>query len=265
MNSSLYTIQIMHQRLSPLRHGFNYRMYMFYIDLEELPLLHRKLWMFSVDRFNFFAFRKKEHLQLPRENPDQKKMTREHVKDFLKQNNFELVDHKIMLLSNLNILGYNFNPVSFYFILHPDHSPACAIAEVGNTFGELKPYYLSPETLSDKTFYLRAKKYFYVSPFFNHDTTFEFRLQLPAEKLQIHVNDFENDQRVFVSTLTGDKEPLTNLNLLFYFLRFPLVTLRVITLIHWQAFRLFLKKLPFHKKAAHLELQQEVFRKYESK
>ncbi len=252
----------MHHRLAPKKHRFHYNVFMFYIDLDELEFLKKKLALFSLNRFNVFSFRDKEHLQLPIDNPDTSKNTKQHISDYLKSNGIESPIGRIMCLTNLNILGYNFNPVSFYFVFDTKQQILCSVAEVGNTFGELKPYLLSKETLSETTFHLNTTKYFYVSPFFNHDANFDFSLHIPGDTLNIRIDTIDKTERVFISTLTGIKKPLTNLNLLWYSIRFPLLTLRIITLIHWNAFLIFLKKIPYHKKNDLLNLQKDVYRKY---
>ena len=251
----------MHNRLSPKKHSFNYNVFMFYIDLNELDLLKRKLFLFSHNRFNFFSFRDKEHIQLPIDNPDTSKSTREHIIYYLKENGITITDERIMLLTNLNVLGYNFNPVSFYYVFN-GKEPICSIAEVGNTFGELKPYLLTKENLTDNKYHLNTTKYFYVSPFFDHDHNFDFSLTIPNKKLNIRIDTFNKEERVFISTLTGTMKPLTNLNLFWYSVRFPFITIKIITLIHWNALLLIVKKLPYHEKSEHENLQKEVFRKY---
>ncbi|PBQ30833.1 hypothetical protein CNR22_03265 [Sphingobacteriaceae bacterium] len=263
MNSSLYRATVMHNRIKPKSHRFHYNVFMFYIDLDELDVITKKFWLLSRNKFNFFSFRDKEHLQLPLEKPDPSKNTKEHIIDYLKQNGFNYVDQKIMLLTNLNILGYNFNPVSFYFILDRNTTAECAIAEVSNTFREMKPYYLGEETKTGDSFHLHTTKYFYVSPFIDHDTNFDFTISAPKDKLNIRIDDYKDGHRFFISTLTGTKKQLTNANLLLYSLRFPFLTLRIIALIHWQALLLYLKKLPYHKKSKNADLQRGVFRKYE--
>ncbi|WP_379094172.1 DUF1365 family protein [Pedobacter sp. UC225_65] len=105
----------MHHRLAPKKHGFWYNIYLFYIDLDEIGLLDKKLQWFSYNRFNLFNFRDKDHLQLPNENPDQSKNVKQNISDYLRSNQIEIGHGKIMLLTNLCVLGYNFNPVSFYF------------------------------------------------------------------------------------------------------------------------------------------------------
>lgn len=255
----------MHHRLQPRPHRFHYHVFMFYIDLDEIDQLSSKLLLLSRNKFNFFSFRDHEHLQLPIDKPDKSKTTKQHILNYLKQNGVDVVPAKIMLLTNLNILGYNFNPVSFYYCFDNKNAPICAIAEVSNTFREMKPYILNAGHLTGDTFHLNTKKHFYVSPFFNHDANFDFNLKIPADKLNVRIDTFNEEERVFISTLTGVKKPLTNLNLFWYSIRFPFLTLRIIFLIHWQALLLWLKKLPFHKKAENKHLQQGVFRKYQEK
>jgi DUF1365 family protein len=261
MNSCLYKATVMHHRLEPKQHRFHYHVFMFYIDLDEATYLQKKLLLFSNDRFNFFSLRKNEHLQLPLENPDPTKEIKEQLKVYLLQNGVNLDNGKIMLLTNLNVLGYNFNPVSFYFCFNERSQPICAVAEVSNTFREMKPFLLTTDNFKDGKYMLNTIKHFYVSPFMDHDTHFDFNLTIPDEKLNIRIDDFKEGNRFFISTLTGTRKPLNNLNLLWYSIRFPLITLKIITLIHWNAIKLWLKKLPYHKKSENQHLQQNVYRR----
>lgn len=248
--------------MQPKQHRFHYNVFMFYIDLDEIDMLAKRLWMLSKNKFNFFSFNDSEHLQLPIGNPDALKNTKQHLMDYLLQNGVHTSIGKIMLLTNLNILGYNFNPASFYYCFDENNQPICCVAEVGNTFKEIKPYFLGKENLRKNAFHLNTKKYFYVSPFIDHDTNFDFNLTIPSEKLNIRIDDYKDDERFFISTLTGTRRPLTNLNLLWYSIRFPFLTLRIITLIHWQALLLWLKKLSYRKKEDDKHLQKDVFRTY---
>lgn len=265
MNSCLYKATVMHHRLAPKKHRFHYKVFMFYVDLDELELLRKKLFLFSHNRFNVFSFRDKEHLQLPIDAPDTGKTTKAHLLDYLKQNGMDAPVEKIMCLTNLNVLGYNFNPVSFYFVFGANQQPLCSVAEVSNTFCEMKPYFLGAENLYGQKFHLNTTKYFYVSPFFDHDASFDFNLHVPDEKLHIRIDTFNKEERVFISTLTGVEKPLNNAKLLWYSIRFPFLTFRIIILIHWNALLLWLKKIPYHKKNDLLNLQRNVHRKYNRK
>ena len=261
MNSCLYKANVMHNRLQPKQHRFNYNVFMFYIDLDEIELLSKNLFFFSKNKFNYFSLKDSEHLQLPIDNPDKTKSIREQITRYLSENRINIGKGRIMLLTNLNVLGYNFNPVSFYYCYDENNLPLCVVAEIGNTFGELKPFLLNKENLTDNKYYLNTTKYFYVSPFIDHDTNFDFNLTIPTEKLNIRIDDYKNGERFFISTLTGSKKSLNNANLLWYSIRFPFITLKIITLIHWNAIKLWMKKIPYHKKSANQELQKDVYRR----
>lgn len=261
MNSCLYKARVMHNRLSPKQHRFHYDIFMFYLDLDEIDGLGKGLKFMSRNQFNLFNFRDKDHLQLPRENPDTKKNVREHITTYLQQNGVSIGKGRIMVLTNLCTLGYQFNPVSFYFCYDEQDNPVCSIVEVCNTFREMKPYFLGGDTREGDTYHLNTIKYFYVSPFVEMDTQFDFNLQLPGEKLQIKIDDYDKQgNRFFISTLSGQRKPLTDARLLLYFISFPLITLKIIGAIHWQALKLWFKKIPYHKKNANMVLQREVFR-----
>lgn len=265
MNSCLYSATVMHHRLGPKPHRFHYRVFMFYIDLDELETLAARFLLFSRNAFNLFSFRDGEHLQLPAEAPDRSKSTKEHIVAYLRENGITEPPHRIMLLTNLNVLGYNFNPVSFYFCFNRAGEAICSVAEVSNTFREMKPYFLGQAHLSKSSFHLNTTKYFYVSPFFDADMNFDFHLDVPGEKLKIRIDTFKQEERRFIATLTGHRKELSGSRLLWLGIRFPLIPLRIITLIHWNALLLWIKKLPFHKKSENKHLQKGVYRKYVEK
>ncbi len=261
MNSSLYRAKVFHDRLEPKKHQFGYQVFYFYLDLDEIDSLAKRFWCISRNRFNAFSFRDKEHLQLPISNPDQTKTTKEHIIDYLAENQYQYDGGKIYLMTNLNVFGYNFNPVSFYFVYSISGEIKNCIVEVGNTFGEMKPYFLDEKCFDGKKFHLNTTKYFYVSPFIDHDTQFDFNITVPNEHLAIGIDDYKDGKRFFISTLTGQRKEITAFRLLWFALRFPLIPIKIISLIHWQALILYFKKIHFHKKTEHQELQRDVFRK----
>ncbi len=263
INSCLYKARVMHNRLAPKVHSFHYDVFMFYLDLDEIDGLAKRLKFMSRNRFNLFNFRDKDHLQLPRENPDTSKNVRQHIAEYLQNHGVNIGNGRIMVLTNLCTFGYQFNPVSFYFCYDEAEKPVCSVVEVCNTFMEMKPYFLSADTTQNDRFKLNTEKYFYVSPFIEMDTNFDFDLHIPGEKLQVKIDDYDKaGKRFFISTLSGERKPLKDSTLLLYFFSFPLITLKVIALIHWQALKLWLKKIPYHKKNADMELQKEVYRPY---
>lgn len=259
----MYTAKVMHHRLAPKKHSFWYHIYLFYIDLDEILLLEKKLRWFSYNRFNLFSFRDKDHLQLPKENPDKGKGVKQHIVDYLHLNGVEIGAGKIMLLTNLSVLGYNFNPVSFYFCFNETGVPIGAVAEISNTYREMKMFFFGKDELEGNIFKQKVEKFFYVSPFIDMDTFFDFNLAIPNEKLDIKIDDYDrNGQRFFLSTMRGDRQALTSRNMLKYFLAIPLIPLRVMGLIHWQAFKLWIKKINYHPKAANQALQKDVYKPY---
>lgn len=264
MNSCLYKCTVMHNRLEPKKNRFHYDVFMFCLDLDEIDSVAKKMRLMSRNKFNFFTFRDKDHLQLPQGSPDTSKNVKAHIIDYIKQNGVDIGKGKIMLLTNLCTLGYQFNPVSFYYCFDEVGEPQCAVVEVCNTFHEMKPYFIGKEQLKDNKFHLNTTKYFYVSPFIDMDTNFDFNLHIPGEKLNIRIDDYKEGTRFFISTLTGKRKALTDARLAWFLLRFPFITLKVISLIHWQALILWLKKIPYYKKSEKKDLQREVYRPYKN-
>lgn len=260
-NSCLYECRVMHARLQPKAHRFEYRVFMMYLDLDEIPALARRLWSFSHERFNVYAFRASDHFigSAP--------SLKENIIHFAGQHGVDVTGGRVTLLTLPRIAGYIFNPVSFYFCFDRQGVPACAIAEVNNTFHETKPYFVPKiDAHSDhpSRFRLLAPKYFYVSPFSELDFQFEFKLQLPDDCLKIYVNDFNGENKMLVSSLLGTRKPLTDARLMWFVLKYPLLTLQVMGGIHYQALLLYLKKIPFHRKAANPTLQRDVIHPHHS-
>ena len=261
MNSCIYECNVMHHRLEPKEHHFSYRIFMFALDLDEVETLSKRLPFFSLNRWNLYTFRDRDHLTLP---GGETKSVKENLIAYLEGNGIRLPEGgRILLVTLPRVLGYIFNPVSFYFCSNASGTPICAVVEVGNTFREMKPYLLR-EPSGEDTFRLITPKHFYVSPFSALDLAFDFKLRIPGEKLDIHIDDRDGERRVLLSALTGKRAPLTTARLLWFTLKYPLITLKVISFIHWHAFRLWLKKLPFFRKAANPELQRDVLRPHAS-
>lgn len=242
-------------------------MFMMLLDLDELPRLETHLKTFGLSRRRFYTFRDSDHLQFapPNASPRHAQSPiplRKSLTDWLAAQGVTVPpDAKIRLLTLPRVLGYVFNPVSFYFVHDSQGSPITAVAEVQNTFGELKPYLIPLDRSAAERFRCVVPKEFYVSPFSPLDLQFDFRLQTPTERMSIGVNDVASDGSThLVSVLSGKRLPLTDGHLLRLTLRYPLVTLRVITLIHWHALRLWIQRLPWYRKADRTDLQTGVFR-----
>lgn len=258
-SSGLYKCRVMHNRKTPAKNVFHYDVFMFWLDLDHIDSIAKKNFFISRNRFNVFSFRDKDHFF--NESGTNKRNLKAEITDYLKENNIS-TPKSIKLLTNLSTFGYQFNPVSFYFCYdHEDNCYSC-IVEVSNTFREMKMFPLNQESFSEGRFEKIVTKHFYVSPFIDHDVQFHFRIQPPAERLNIRIDDIKDGDRFFVSTLTGEYRELTNARLFWYSVRFPFITVKIISLIHWQAARLWLKKIKHHKKEDFPELQKDVLRKY---
>src|SRR5690349_1119269 len=264
-NSCLYECRVMHHRLSPRENRFEYSLFMFCLDLDEINDVVKKIFFISRNTFNLFNFRDKDHMMFPQENPGESQTVKDHLFHFIRMNGCDTTEiSRVSLVTNLCTLGYQFNPVSFYFCFDDSGTPVCSVVEVSNTFGEMKVYFLNKETLNGMKFNSRSSKNFYVSPFIAMDTDFHFNLEIPSEVLRIVINDYKKDNKVFLTSLTGKRKALTNWNTLKYAIRFPFITIQVITLIHWQALKLWGKKVGYYKKDSFIELQQDVLKPHKS-
>jgi hypothetical protein len=290
MNSCLYECHVLHARFAPRAHRFLYRIFLFAVDLDELDTLPGRLALFSVGRRNLYSFREEDFLPTSEhlhnasaqdfKNPKPAiRNLKSRVHAFAARHGADVTGGRVILVTLPRVLGYLFNPVSFYFCFDRQGAPACAIAEVTNTFKEMKPYFLGPGSLETSTFNsqistggaaasaafrLRVPKNFYVSPFSDVDVAFDFTLRVPRDRLSIQIDDYTGPQRTLTSTLTGPRRELTSARLAWFTVKYPALTLRIIALIHWHALRLWLKRVPWFAKAARAADQRDLYRPHAS-
>jgi len=243
LNSCLYTGFVSHRRVRPVAHAFRYPLALFYLDLDELSELDRRLRLFARNRPGVFSFHDRDHMD--RENGD----TRPKVRAFLRHHGVDLEDGKIFLLTQCRLLHYVFNPVSFYFCHGREGALHAVIAEVNNTFGERHLYLLSadnrqPAANAERRSY-RARKVMHVSPFIAMAAAYDFDLAPVAERLSIRISESEQGERFFDAHLWGTRHELSDRRLAAVLVRYPFLTLGITAGIHWQALRLYLKGAPF--------------------
>ena len=281
MKSCLYECRVMHQRFSPRVHRFDYRIFLFALDLDELEQSPPRRGLFSINRRNAYSFRDHDYLPVheakfepsaaraatpPLAAATPARPLRERVESYCRQHGVEIAGGRVILVTLPRVFGYLFNPVSFYFCYDQAGRPVAAIAEVTNTFREVKPYFLGTDAdaAGRGEFRVRVPKHFYVSPFSDVDVAFDFTLRTPGDRLSIQIDDYVGETRTLTSTLTGPRRELTTARLAWFTLKYPLITLRIIALIHWQALRLWLKRVPWFAKSARAADQRALYRPHQT-
>ncbi len=254
MNSCLYQTEIMHHRLVPKEHKFTYQFFSFYLDLDEIDELASKIFLLGRNKFNLYSFCDKDHFSR------QQGSIKDNILGYLKSKGVDLNGGRIMILTFLRTFGYVFNPVSLYYCFDNDNNPVCVVPEIGNTFGELKMFFVGKQDFDGRKFSDSQSKFYYISPFTKLDDTLDFRLTIPDERLNICIDTSRRGEKIVLTSMVGDKKQLTNTNVLAMSIKFPLVTLKVIVLIHWHALMLWLKKIPYEEKTSNLHDQKEVLR-----
>ncbi len=252
MRSEFYVSFVRHIRYFPRRYEFDYNFFWTKFDLDELDELHRRTPFFSRNRFNLLSFHDNDHVNLGFPS------TRENIAAFLRENDVTAEVTRVELVTNPRILGYTFNPVSFFFIETND-APYLVI-EIGNTFNERKPYLVRPDYFVAGAWTFTTPKHFYVSPFTSVENTMTFRVRRDHRGLVITIDDFDKKGNLEVRAVySGKNRGWSTENVLRMFFAYPLVTLRIIWAIHYHALKLYLLKVPYFKKSEDAALQTGVF------
>ncbi len=276
MKSCLYTGHIQHRRHAPKSNVFRYRIYMTLLDLDELPTLFDRFWLWSARRPALAWFRRDDF-----HGPADKSLS-DAVRDTVQQHTGIRPTGPIRLLTHLRYFGCSFNPVSFYYVYDAaDTYVETIVAEITNTpWKERHCYVLSadralapspsrerigvrmideaaskaqerphPNPLpsngrGSRQWRWQFDKRFHVSPFLPMDMSYDWRFSSPEEDLRVHMENWREGRKDFDATLTLQRQPITSASLARALLSFPLVTLQVVTLIHWQALKLLLKRVP---------------------
>lgn len=257
MDSALYNCLVMHNRLAPKKHRFHYHVFMFWLDIDKLEQTTQSSKLLAYNKRGIYSFWDTDHFKYPAGDARNGLTTRQKLNDYLQSVGITKMPAKVFLTTHVRMLGYVFNPVSFYFCYDEQGTCNFVVTEISNTFGEMKLFLVDAK--NGEKFEQNAEKYFYVSPFTDMDTEFEFRYKVPDAKLNIQINVKEKTgDKFFISTLTGDKQVLNDARLCWYLIRFPFITIRVMAAIHWQAMLLWLKKIPYRKKSDDAQLQRDI-------
>ena len=246
MTSSIYNGTVIHKRFKPKEHSFRYSVFSFLIDLSELNHLNKKIKFFSYNKFNLLSFYEKDH-----GNRDGSSLIA-WVKKNLDDNNINSVDVKIKLLCYPRILGYVFNPLSVFYIYDICGKLICILYEVKNTFGEQHTYIFKVD--GDKNLYKHnCSKKFHVSPFIEMNCKYFFRLLKPGEKISVIIDQYQEDEKILFASQDGKRVDFNSKELIKSYIKHPLMTFKIISAIHFEAFKLWLKGIKYVKKKLNIK------------
>lgn len=255
MDSAIYEGKVRHRRFTPVQNVFQYRLFLMYVDLLELPDLFKGRWLWSGLKANFAYLRRRDHLGDPLVPLDRS------VRDFVEKETGKRPSGPIRLLTHFRYFGHCFNPVSFYFCYDEGNRRVeTIVAEVHNTpWGEEHCYVLEDsmnEHPSPQWRRYRFPKAFHVSPFMEMEINYDWRFKMPGENLQVHITNMTpGGRRRFDATLSIRRREISPTALARCLLLYPLMTVKVVAMIYWQALRLLVKGAPIHIHPAKREQQ----------
>ncbi len=237
--SALYEGWVMHRRITPRHHRFKYRVFAMLLDLGELSTLDRKLSLFAYNRRGLFSFQDRDH--------GDGRPVKVWLDDILAKAGIS-AGGRCRVLCYPRILGYVFNPLSVWFCDDEQGSLKAIIYEVHNNYEERHAYVL-PVGGDEKLVRHGCPKQFYVSPFLSLDCRYQFRIRPPGEDIAVSIHEEEAGRPILNASFAGTRKALTDRSLLQMLLRYPLMTLKVVVAIHYEAVRLMLKGVRRHPHA----------------
>jgi len=238
-NSAIYDGTVVHERLRPKRHHLRYDVFTMLLDLDELPELDRRYRLFGYNHAAIFSFYDKDH------GPTTGDALRPWVEARLIEAGLPHDGVSIRLLCYPRIFGYAFNPLSVYFCYQRDGALLAILYEVCNTFKERHTYIIPVVASTGPVVKQHCSKALYVSPFIGMEADYFFRIVPPGDTVNVVIRQEDSDGLLLAASFQGKRIPISPRSLARTLIRFPLLTLKVICGIHWEAMRLWLKGVPF--------------------
>jgi DUF1365 family protein len=243
MHSALYKGWVRHRRRTPAGNSFRYRLFMVYLDLDELPGAFDHNWLWSARRPALAWFRRKDFLGPPALPLD------EAVRVRVEEHTGERPAGPIRMLAHLRYFGYCLNPVTFYYCFDAaDREVRWIVAEINNTPWDERHAYVLDASMAERQGRARRWRFgkaFHVSPFLPMDMDYDWRFDDPTESLHVHMENLKDGERVFNATLELQRAPMTSAALTRVLLAYPAMTVKVVATIYWQALKLLIKRTPF--------------------
>lgn len=241
--ASLYVGWLRHRRFSPVAHDFRYPVFMVLLDIDRIPEAMQASRFTSYNRWNWASYHEADHFGDPGLS------LRARLAIDAGRQGITLPAGRIELLTHLRYAGYCFNPVSFFYCHDEDGRLVHILAEVNNTFGGSHNYWLTPADLSavagpaTGAFRAASNKALYVSPFLERDMVYGFAFNRPGAQLTAHIDvrRHRRGRKVLDATLMVSQRPWTAAEIGRTLRRYPWMTARVMTAIHWEALKLWWK------------------------
>ena len=241
MKSCIYKGRVKHQRFEPRSHEFTYSLFMMYVDLDELLMLFKPHLLWTVNRPGVASFYRKDHFG------DPKRTLSNSIRELVYEKTGDRPCGPIRLLTHFRYFGYVFNPLSLYFCFdEQDSKVEHVVAEVMNTpWREQHCYVLSNYQNNLRSFTSSHQKEFHVSPFMDLSMEYRWKIQIPNTSLNVQIENWQDNKKVFDAAIDLQKTEISSTNLSNVLLNFPLMTLKVISAIHFEALKLWMKGITY--------------------
>lgn len=246
VKSGLLEAKVYHKRHRPVIHELFHKVFYLVLKLSKTNTSLEK-WFFSINKFNLFSLFWKDYGFKTFEDP------KTYIQETLESFHIKSSDvTDVLLVTMPRVLGYAFNPVSFWLCFNSNQLLCAVLAEVNNTFGERHGYLCFNENMTPITNvdHIYRPKVFHVSPFCEVKGEYQFQFAIDSKVININIDYYEGGEKLISTSIKGKRTELIDKNLIKYFFTIPLITLKVILLIHYHALCLWMKKVRYIKKPA---------------